>query len=66
MSAETAINITNTRGLMEYTNSAIRRHSGYTFFDATQALFPVFGVLLGGIAMTSAFIFERATLFIGT
>ena len=64
MTVATAIETPNILGSVENNNSAIRRYSGYTLFDASQALFPVFGVLLGAMAMTTAFIFERSALFI--
>ena len=64
MTVATVIDTPTIRGYGKNSNSAIRRYSRYAPFDTSQALFPVFGVLLGAMAMTTAFIFERSALFI--
>jgi hypothetical protein len=64
MTIATVIDIPIMYGLIENTKNAIHRHSGYAIFRVGQGFFPIFGALLGAIAMTSVFIFERSILVI--
>ena len=65
MTAATVIDTPIMRDHMKNTDNAVQPHAGYALFHASHAFFPVFGVLLGAMAMTSVFIVERSTLFIG-
>jgi hypothetical protein len=51
-------------GLIDITNTAIRRFPRIVLLNVGQEFFPIFGALLGAMAMTSVFIFERSTLFV--
>jgi hypothetical protein len=65
MTVATVIDIPIMRHRLENNDNAVHRHSGYDLFHASHAFFPIFGVLLGAMAMTSVFIIERSALFIG-
>jgi hypothetical protein len=64
MTVATVIDLPIIPGSIEPVNSAIRRFSGFAIFDLGQEVYPIFGALLGAMAMTNVFIIERSTLII--
>jgi hypothetical protein len=64
MTVATVIDLPIMHGSIEPAYSAIRRFSGFAIFDLGQEVYPIFGALLGAMAMTNVFIIEQSTLII--
>jgi hypothetical protein len=65
MAVATVTDIPIMRDQLENNDAVVPRHFGHQLVPMNQEFFPIFGVLLGAMAMTSVFIIERSALFIG-
>jgi hypothetical protein len=55
-----------TRSRNHITRHVLIARTVYEKFRVRQEFFPIFGVILGALAMASTFVFERSALLIGS